>query len=362
MSSTKPQPPQKPDIYKYKEIDSFRFEFSSFKDSILFLFFGFLATWYLASGQGIENFIHGIVLLVGVGLGIAGVYLFFHSFQFPKKTIRISKTQAEIIEDNKSYEKALIIYREKLESYNNKLRQEEELKRLLEKQRQEEIKRQQILAEQKKIAEQKQKELEEKQKGLSKVLSWQSKVNKLTGNLKPDWKEFVKVIESNKIEKLYHFTDSSNIASIKANDGLYSWWLAEQKGISIAKPGGIGFGRNLDARKGLQNHVRLSFNKRNPMLFVAQNEGRILNPVFLEIDPIVMLLNKTLFTKENATKNGVYPNATLEFFKEIVEGTENDQSSIVRQLLGSSYLINPKAEILVFERIPLEFITNINEI
>ena len=184
----------------------------------------------------------------------------------------------------------------------------------------------------------------------------------MNGDLKPDWKEFIKVIDSNKITKLYHFTDRSNIPSIKATGGLYSWWLAEQKGISISKPGGIGFGRNLDVRKGLQNHVRLSFNNRNPMLFVAQNEGRILNPIFLEIDPAVMLLNKTLFTKENATKNGVHPNASLEFFKEIVEGSETDHTSIVRQLLGSSFLINPKAEILVFERIPLEFITNINDI
>jgi hypothetical protein len=438
MSTTKPPQPLKPDIYKYKEIDSFKFEFSSFKSSILFLFFGFLATWYLASGQGIENFIHGIVLLVGVGLGVAGIYLFFQSFKFSKKTIRISKTKAEIIEDNKSYEKALATYREELEKYNNDVRQNEEaVKKRISKANTEtlivvyestdgrgkptaivkrsnntyawiersnkkfEISEKLIFpsdkinawnwfdeaaylqfipkkqsnnlgsspAKQKQPIEKKQQPKnsiktaeQERQEQVehSNVLSWQSKVNKLIGNLRSDWKEFIKVIEDNKITKLYHFTDRSNVPSIKANDGLHSWWSAEQKGITISKPGGIGFGRALDVRKGLQNHVRLSFNNRNPMLYVAQNEGRILDPIFLEIDPVVMLLSKTLFTKENATKNGVYPNSTLIFLKEIVEGSETEQSSMIRTLLGSSYLINPKAEILVFEKIPLEFITNIN--
>lgn len=290
------------------------------------------------------------------------VYNIVKLFSWRTKYKTITKSEIEYKAELEEYQLKRKEYRSQLELFEKEraalLKQQAEEK---ERQRQFDIEQKRI-AEEKKFAEQKQREHEEIQKQISKISNWQSKVNKLYGDLKPDWKEFIKVIDSNKITKLYHFTDRSNIPSIKANGGLYSWWLAEQKGISIPKPGGIGFGRQLDERKGLQNHVRLSFNNRNPMLFVAQKEGRIFNPVFLEIDPAVMLLNKTLFTKENATKNGVYPNATLEFFKEIVEGSKTDHTSIVRQLLGSSFLINPKAEILVFERIPLEFITNINEI
>jgi hypothetical protein len=139
-----PQTPQKPDIYKYKEINSIRFEYSTLKKSILFLFFGFLATLYLASGYRIENFMHGIVLLVGVGLGIAGVYLCFQSFQFVKKTKRIFKNQDEIKKDYKTYEKALLLYREELEHYNNGIRQVEELKKQLEKRKHEEAEKKRV--------------------------------------------------------------------------------------------------------------------------------------------------------------------------------------------------------------------------
>ncbi len=178
---------------------------------------------------------------------------------------------------------------------------------------------------------------------------------------KPNWQDFMTVLKEARITKLYHFTDRSNIPSIKSNGGLYSWWAAEKNNITISRPGGIGIGRQLDTRKGLQNYVRLSFNKNNPMLYVAQKEKRILQPVFLEIDPIVILDSKTLFTKENAAKNGVYPDSTLDFFRQIVIVDENNHMADLISLLGSNFLINSKAEILVFEKIPLEYITNINQ-
>ncbi len=362
MALTKPQPPKRPDIYKYRETEKLNFDFSSFKDAILYLFFGCLAIGYLISGNEIVNFIHGIVLLIGVGLGFAGLYLFFHSFKLEKRTVREPKSQNELKNDKTNYDAAFIIYEQELNRYNQRLKEEQELREREEKRKQEEERKQQVLAEQMKIVEQQQKEREEQQQKQNKISAWQAKLNALSTEYRQDWREFVEILEENQITKLYHFTDKSNLASIKSCGGLYSWWAAQQKGIIISKPGGVGFGRDLDVRKGLQNYVRLSFNNKNPMLYVAQKEGRVLNPIFLEIDPIVMLLASTLFTKENATKNGVYPSSTLQFFKEIVEGTEGDALYSFRKLLGGGFLINPKAEILVLEKIPLQYITNITSI
>lgn len=362
MALTKPQQPKRPDIYKYRETERLKFDFSSFKDAILYLFFGCLAIGYLISGNEIVNFIHGLVLLIGVGLGFAGLYLLIHSFRLEKRTVREPKSQSEIKNDKANYDAAFIIYEQELNRYNQKLKEEQEFREREEKRKQEEERRQQVLAEQRKIAEQQEKEREEQQQKQNKILGWQAKLNALRKEYREDWRDFIEILEENQITKLYHFTDKSNIASIKSCGGLYSWWAAQQSGIVIPKPGGIGFGRDLDVRKGLQNYVRLSFNNKNPMLYVAQKEGRVANPVFLEIDPIVMFLASTLFTKENATKNGVHPSSTLKFLKEIIEGTEGETLYSFRKLLGGGFLINPKAEVLILEKVPLQYITNINSV
>jgi len=42
-------------------------------------------------------------------------------------------------------------------------------------------------------------------------------------DLKPDWMEYRRILEQNGITDLYHFTDRSNLPSIKHHRGLYSW-------------------------------------------------------------------------------------------------------------------------------------------
>lgn len=106
------------------------------------------------------------------------------------------------------------------------------------------------------------------------------------------------------ITKLYHFTDRANIQSIIDNGGLYSWKACDNMGISIKKPGGSPTSRSLDQYRGLENYVRLSFTRNHPMMYVAQNDGRISNPVILEIDLSVVELSTTKFSDRNATKNG----------------------------------------------------------
>jgi len=175
---------------------------------------------------------------------------------------------------------------------------------------------------------------------------------------KEDWQEFKKVIQEKKIIKLYHFTDSSNLASIKKNRGLYSWIYCELNDIQIIKPGGDDLSRKLDKKYNLQDYVRLSFNKNNPMLQIAKNEGRIQDPVFLEIDPEVIYLKDTQFSDMNATKTGHSQGDNLEYFMKInFEVVTKQRYLNISPDLQKFY----QAEVMVKRFIPLEYITNIND-
>lgn len=132
-----------------------------------------------------------------------------------------------------------------------------------------------------------------------------------------DHESFRRLIEANGIKKLYHFTDRDNLKSIIDNGGLFSWADCESRGITIAKPGGSGLSRDLDRRDSLQHYVRLSFTTEHPMMYVAMNEGRITNPVILEIDPEVIYDSETRFADRNATRTGANVGWTFDDFKKI---------------------------------------------
>ena len=122
-----------------------------------------------------------------------------------------------------------------------------------------------------------------------------------------NWQDFKEVLDQYNIHTLYHFTDSDNLEAIIKNGGLYSWKDCQEKGITIAKPGGGGPGSlswQLDQRRGLEHYVRVSFTRQHPMMYIAMNEGRISNPVILEIDTEVIYDENVKYANMNATRNG----------------------------------------------------------
>lgn len=174
--------------------------------------------------------------------------------------------------------------------------------------------------------------------------------------LKSNYHEYKEILERNGIKKLYHFTDRDNLESIIQNGGLYSWADCENKSISIAKPGGSDTSRQLDSRDGLQNYVRVSFVRQHPMMYVAMKDGRISNPVILEIDPQVLWWKDTRYADRNATKNGANVGGELNDFKAI-----HFDSIKARRHFDLPEDEQPffQAEVLVKNHIPLEYITNI---
>lgn len=174
-----------------------------------------------------------------------------------------------------------------------------------------------------------------------------------------NWQEFKEILALHRIDKLYHFTDSENLKSIIQNGGLYSWADCEEKGITIAKPGGGEPSRKLDKRHGLEHYVRLSFTKRHPMMFVAKDDGRINDPVILEINPEILYEEDTLFSDRNAASNDAHVGGTLDDFKKI-----HFKSVIARKQFDLEESEQPyfQAEILVKNFIPLKYITNIESL
>ena len=175
---------------------------------------------------------------------------------------------------------------------------------------------------------------------------------------KSNWQDYKAVLDEYRIGKLYHFTDRDNLESIIKNGGLYSWMDCEQKGIKIAKPGGGSLSRQLDSGRNLEDYVRVSFTTQHPMMFVAMKDGRISNPVILEIDPEVIFWKGTCYSNLNATTYKVRPNIgeTISDFKQI-----HFQSVKARKHFDLPEEEQPffQAEVLVKNFIPLEYIKNI---
>lgn len=173
---------------------------------------------------------------------------------------------------------------------------------------------------------------------------------------KSNWQDFQTIIKREGITKLYHFTDRENLASIIQQGGLYSWADCADKGITIAKPGGSDGSRSLDKRDNLQHFVRVSFVKQHPMMYVAMNDGRISNPVLLEIDPEVILWKESRYADRNATKNGAQVGGSLDDFKAIhfqsVKANKHFDLPDEEQMFF-------QAEVLVNHFIPLAYIQNI---
>ena len=107
-------------------------------------------------------------------------------------------------------------------------------------------------------------------------------------------------LRENGIKKLYHFTDASNIPSIEQH-GLMSASNLVESAIS-AKMNSDDLSRSLDASANLQNFVRLSFCSDNPMMYVAYHQGRISQPVRLEIKLEAVSRPGVRFTDCNATR------------------------------------------------------------
>ena len=260
--------------------------------------------------------------------------------------IRVKKKEEERrkrIREEEIRRQAIIEDQIKKLQNEQKKKEEERRKRI----REEEIRRQAIIEDQiKKLQNEQKKKEEERRRFLEK-----EKIN-----FKENYEEFRRVLEDNKIDCFYHFTERSNLYNIKKEGGLFSWNFLKKNNIDSIF-GGDEFSHQLDRRYGLEDYARLSFCEKHPMMFYALKEGRIKDPVILEIDIEVAFLKGTLFSDMNANKTGHKRGGGIE-------GLKNVKFDVVKDNffnLADSDRAYYQAEILVKTKIPIGYIRNINK-
>ena len=171
---------------------------------------------------------------------------------------------------------------------------------------------------------------------------------------KQDWLKFKEYLQSRGVVYFYHFTDRSNIASIKTQGGLYSWKYCTEHSINIPKAGGDTLSRSLDARYNLGDYVRLSFCSDHPMAYRLQQNGYDL--VLLRIKVDVAWFEGTLFSDMNATDSSHSHGATLVDLERVdISATQECYVSST-----SSSFKKHQAEVLVKRFVPIEYIENID--
>lgn len=122
-------------------------------------------------------------------------------------------------------------------------------------------------------------------------------------------------LEKNDIPCLYHFSSRKNFFSIKKN-GICSLQELERLQVNVEYSASIS-SRRIDNNKNLSDYVHLSYERKNPMLYVALAEGRLADYVIFEITPEVIFLKETKFSNMNAAKNGAKISSDIDFFLQI---------------------------------------------
>jgi hypothetical protein len=170
---------------------------------------------------------------------------------------------------------------------------------------------------------------------------------------KKDFREIYSILDQKGIGKLYHFTDASNIESIKKH-GLVSNHKLKELHIHT-KYSSTPSSREADAQMGLDDFVRLSFVKTHPMLYTAMTSQGI-RPAIIEINPLIALMPQVYFSNNNALRTGAnigdsYADLNKVRFDIVLGSRAYYDLSLEEKRLY-------QAEILVKERIGPEFILN----
>ena len=164
----------------------------------------------------------------------------------------------------------------------------------------------------------------------------------------------IKKLRTHNIETLYHFTDNSNIPSIKKSKKLCSAKYAEENDIPIPVYGGDQLSKDLDKAKGIESYAKLFFVRDSPMYHVVKRK-RVEHQIWLEISILPLFWQSTKFSNINATDTHARIGDDLEAFERI-------NFRVLKNPLVWISMAEKKecqAEILVKDFIPIEYIRNL---
>lgn len=163
------------------------------------------------------------------------------------------------------------------------------------------------------------------------------------------------------IPRLFHFTDRRNLPLIRELGGLYPLEELLKRGVKVPAPGGNEWSRDADALKGMGRYVHLCFRGNHPMEYLARQDGRIADSIFLEIHPSVLQFGDVMFTSDVANKAGVETVTITEAssmidYTVLYTRTDWNDPSIHERLKAAE-----KCEVLVPACIPLNLIRNASD-
>src|ERR1700726_1329611 len=162
-----------------------------------------------------------------------------------------------------------------------------------------------------------------------------------------------------RITLLYHFTDRRNLSLIRDLGGLSPLAKLRKMKIEVPAPGGNEWSHDADGIAGMDKYVHLCFRPTHPMEYIAREEGRIEDTIFLQIHPDVLLWDGVKFTADISNKSGVETH-TIESAKtiidfEVLSTRTNWASPAIQERLQQA----ERYEVLVPKRIPLKLIRNL---
>jgi hypothetical protein len=115
----------------------------------------------------------------------------------------------------------------------------------------------------------------------------------------------INILKRYNVKCLWHFTDKSNLDLIVSSGGLLSLKNITEKDIKVPVFGGNQWSHDTDKHKGLDNYVHLAFLDDHPMLYIAKQEQRINEPIWLSIDISVLLNSGVRYSTDVSNKSGV---------------------------------------------------------
>jgi len=162
-----------------------------------------------------------------------------------------------------------------------------------------------------------------------------------------------------RIPFLYHFTDRRNLPLIRDMGGLFPLAELEEAHVEIPAPGSDEGSRLVDRRRNLHRYVHLCFKNNHPMEYVARQDGRIGDTIFLQVHASVIHWDGVLFCPAMANTNNITFHTMDEArgmidYKVLYTRTNWSDPQVQQRLQAAE-----KYEILVPRAIPLELIRNL---
>ena len=161
------------------------------------------------------------------------------------------------------------------------------------------------------------------------------------------------ILKHHGINSIWHFTDRSNLKSISEN-GLVSLNTILKQNIEVSRYGASDSSHRQDIQKGFHTCVHLSFIQDHPMYHIAKRDGRLIDPVWIELDLSIMTSDNTLFSNMLANTY----NAPIFKSDELERMIDFDKILYEKDFFTRKEA--RKAEIMLFDSIQVEQIKGIH--